>query len=56
MFNTPRLADPLAGVAYLMGQGDLDIDVARTYDLDEAAEAQRAVMEESFLGKLVITP
>jgi NADPH:quinone reductase-like Zn-dependent oxidoreductase len=56
MFNTPRLAEPLASVAYLMGEGDLEIEVARTYDLDEAAEAQRAVMEESFLGKLVITP
>jgi NADPH:quinone reductase-like Zn-dependent oxidoreductase len=56
MFNTPRLADPLAGVAYLMGQGDLDIEVARTYDLDEAATAQVDVMNDSFLGKLVITP
>ncbi|AUV82410.1 zinc-binding dehydrogenase [Salinigranum rubrum] len=56
MFNTPRLADPLERVAYLMGEGDLEIDVARTYDLDEAADAQRDVMEESFLGKLVITP
>ncbi len=56
MFNTPRLADPLERVAYLMGTGDLEIDVARTYDIDEAADAQRDVMEESFLGKLVITP
>ena len=56
MFNTPRLADPLASVAYLMGQGDLDIEVARTYDLDEAATAQVDVMNDSFLGKLVITP
>jgi NADPH:quinone reductase-like Zn-dependent oxidoreductase len=56
MFNTPRLADPLERVAYLMGEGDIEIDVARTYDLDEAADAQRDVMEESFLGKLVITP
>ena len=56
MFNTPRLADPLASVAYLMGQGDLDIEVARTYDLDEAATAQVDVMNDSFIGKLVITP
>jgi NADPH:quinone reductase-like Zn-dependent oxidoreductase len=56
MFNTPRLAEPLASVAYLMGEGDVEIEVARTYDLDEAAAAQRDVMTESFLGKLVITP
>jgi NADPH:quinone reductase-like Zn-dependent oxidoreductase len=56
MYNTPRLADPLAGVAYLMGEGDVEIAVERTYDLDEAAEAQRAVMEESIFGKFVITP
>jgi NADPH:quinone reductase-like Zn-dependent oxidoreductase len=56
MFNTPRLADPLERVAYLMGEGDIEIDVARTYDLDEAADAQVDVMMESFLGKLVITP
>ena len=56
MFNTPRLADPLAGVAYLMGQGDIEIEVARTYDLDDAATAQVDVMNDSFLGKLVITP
>jgi NADPH:quinone reductase-like Zn-dependent oxidoreductase len=56
MFNTPRLADPLERVAYLMETGDLEIDVARTYDLEEAADAQRDVMADSFLGKLVVTP
>lgn len=56
MFNTPDLSAALAKVGYLVDEGDLDISVARTYDLDEAAEAQRAVMEDSVLGKLVITP
>ena len=56
MFNTPDLRVPLRGVAHLMDIGALSIEVARTYDLDEAGEAQRAVMEESFLGKLVIEP
>ncbi|QLG61576.1 zinc-binding dehydrogenase [Halorarum salinum] len=56
MFNTPRLADPLADLATLWGEGDLTIEVARSYDLEEAGEAQRAVMEDSFLGKLVIEP
>jgi NADPH:quinone reductase-like Zn-dependent oxidoreductase len=56
MFNTPSLATGLERVAYLMGEDDLEIALAETYDLDEAAEAQRAVMEDSFLGKLVIAP
>ncbi|OLZ42661.1 zinc-binding dehydrogenase [Natrinema saccharevitans] len=56
MFNTPDLRVPLRGAAHLMDAGDLSIDVARTYDLEEAAEAQRAVMTDSFLGKLVIEP
>ncbi|KTG28044.1 NADPH:quinone reductase [Haloferax profundi] len=56
MFNTPELAAPLRELAGQMGAGEFEIDVARTYGLDEAAEAQRAVMEDSFLGKLVVTP
>jgi len=56
MFNTPDLRIPLRGVAHLMGAGELSIGVARRYDLGEAAEAQRAVMEDSFMGKLVIVP
>ena len=56
MFNTPDLRVPLRGVAHLMGAGRLSVEVARSYDLGEAAEAQRAVMEDSFLGKLVIEP
>ncbi|SDQ63869.1 NADPH:quinone reductase [Natronobacterium texcoconense] len=56
MFNTPDLRLPLRGVAHLMGTDKLSIDVARSYDLEEAAEAQRAVMEDSFFGKLVIEP
>ncbi|WP_273836656.1 NADPH:quinone reductase [Halococcus sp. PRR34] len=56
MFNTPDLRVPLRRLAYLMEQGDLTIDVAREYGLDEAGEAQRAVLEDSFLGKLVLVP
>jgi len=56
MFNTPDLRVLLRGVAYLMERGDLSIEIARSYDLEEASEAQRAVMEDSFLGKLVIEP
>ncbi|TYL38736.1 zinc-binding dehydrogenase [Natronococcus pandeyae] len=56
MFNTPDLRVPLRGVAHLMEAGRLSIDVDRTYDLEEAAQAQRDVMDESFLGKLVVEP
>ncbi len=56
MFNTPDFRPRLAKVAGLLANGDLDIKVATTYGLDEAAEAQRAVLEDSFFGKLVVTP
>jgi len=55
-FNTPRLADPMARLALLFDRGDVRVEVARTYDLDAAGEAQHAVMDDSFLGKLVVTP
>ncbi len=56
MFNAPDLRVPLRGVAHLMGLDRLSIEIARSYDLEEAAQAQRDVMNESFLGKLVIEP
>jgi NADPH:quinone reductase-like Zn-dependent oxidoreductase len=56
MFNTPTLARPLERVAHLLGEGDLTVEVARTYDLEEVADAHRDVMADSFLGKLVVTP
>ncbi|AFO56460.1 Alcohol dehydrogenase GroES domain protein [Natrinema sp. J7-2] len=56
MFNTPDLRVPLRGVAYLMETGALSVEVARTYDLEAAANAQRAVVNDSVLGKLVIEP
>ena len=56
MFNMPDLREGLRGVAHLMAADDLEIVVDRTYGLDEAADAQRDVMEDSFLGKLVIVP
>ncbi len=56
MFNTPDFRVPLGGVAHLMATGALEIEVARTYDLEEAGEAHRAVLADSVLGKLVIEP
>lgn len=56
MFNTPDLSERLSRLARLMRRGELTISVEDRYPLDDAEEAQRAVMEESFLGKLVIEP
>ena len=56
MFNTPDFREPLSALASLMAAGDLEIQVAKTYDLEEAGEAQRAVLADSIFGKLVLTP
>lgn len=56
MFNTPEMAAVLEKLARLMDDGDLRPEIARRYDLDEAADAQKAVLDDSFLGKLVIQP
>jgi NADPH2:quinone reductase len=56
MFNTPDVARVLGRLAALLERGALAPRVARTYDLDGVKEAQQAVLEESFLGKLVVEP
>ena len=56
MFNTPDLRNPLRDISRLLAAGDAEIEIAQQYDLSGAAEAQRAVLDESFLGKLVVTP
>ncbi|MFB6153956.1 MAG: NADPH:quinone reductase [Halodesulfurarchaeum sp.] len=56
MFNTPDFGAVLDRLAALMKDGRIVPDVARTYDLEEAAEAQRAVLDDSFFGKLVVQP
>lgn len=56
MFNTPDMGAVLRRLARLVSAGALTAIVEQSYELDEAGEAQRAVMEESFLGKLVIEP
>ncbi|WP_436348580.1 NADPH:quinone reductase [Natronorubrum sp. FCH18a] len=56
MFNTPDLRVPLRKIAYLLSEGDVEIQLAETYELEEAAAAQRRVIEDSFFGKVVLTP
>jgi len=40
----------------LLSRGDVTVEIARTYDLEEAARAHRDVLAESFVGKLVVVP
>jgi NADPH:quinone reductase-like Zn-dependent oxidoreductase len=56
MFNTPSYTPILETLAELLESGDLAVEIARTYALDAAPEAHRAVLEDQFLGKLVIEP
>lgn len=56
LFNTPDLSAVLDQIATLLDTGAVIPEIARTYDLEEAGEAQRAVMEDSVLGKLVLVP
>jgi len=55
-FNLDPIDGTLTRVGQLMAANDISVEVARTYDLDEAAEAHQAVMEGTFAGKLVIVP
>lgn len=54
MFNCRDYADRLERLGRLCAKGDISPTVARRYDLEEASEAQRAVMADSFLGKIVL--
>lgn len=52
----PSVASVLRRVLDLVDRGALAPEIARTYDLTEAAEVHRAIMEDSFVGKLVVLP
>jgi NADPH:quinone reductase-like Zn-dependent oxidoreductase len=54
--ETPQMTTMLRRIGSLLATGELDVEIARTYGLDEVAEAHRAVMEDSFGGKLVVEP
>jgi NADPH:quinone reductase-like Zn-dependent oxidoreductase len=56
MYNTPDIGAVLERLTTLMARGELAPDVAGRYPFEEAGEAQRAVLEESFLGKLLVVP
>ena len=56
MFNEPHIGEVLERLATLLDAGRLTVEVADSYELDDAAEAHRAVVGDSFVGKLVIQP
>lgn len=55
MHNTPDIGAVMARLAGLLAAGDLCPHVDRSFGLDEAAAAQRALAEEHVIGKLVVT-
>jgi len=52
----PDIGPILARLATLVADDRLEVAVDRTYSLEAAAEAHRAVMEESVVGKIVVEP
>ncbi|MFB6310039.1 MAG: zinc-binding alcohol dehydrogenase family protein [Salinirussus sp.] len=50
----PSVASILERILDLAADGHITPHIARTYDLEESAEAHRAVMEDSYIGKLAI--
>ncbi len=52
----PDIGPILEQLAKLMANDRLDVVIDRTYPLEEGAEAHRAVMEESVLGKILVVP
>lgn len=52
----PSVASVLERVLDLVDQGEIAPTIARTYELEEAADAHRAILEDSFVGKLLVIP
>lgn len=55
-FGTMHKGEAMRGLARLLAMGDLRIAIANRYPLEEAAEAHRALEEEDFVGRLIVTP
>lgn len=53
--DTPRVSTHLRRVLGLVESGAIEPVIARTYDFEDAAEMHRAVIDDSFVGKLVAT-
>ncbi|WP_144903954.1 zinc-binding dehydrogenase [Halobellus captivus] len=55
MYNADDIGAVLERLADLCARGEVEPVIYGAYALDETAEAQRAVLEDSFVGKLVVT-
>ncbi|RDI72689.1 NADPH:quinone reductase [Halopelagius longus] len=56
MYNTAEKDAVLTRLGSLLERGEVEPVVHETYALEDAVEAQRTVLEESFLGKVVLVP
>ncbi len=52
----PSLASVLERVLDMVDQGAITPEIARTYSFEDATEAHRAILEDSFVGKVVLIP
>lgn len=53
--DQPDLSSVLREIAKVLDDGTLSVEVSRRYDLADAVAAHRDVMEESIVGKAVVT-
>lgn len=56
MANVDDRRPILRRLARLLERGDLTASVARSYDIEEAVDAHRAVRDGGYVGKLVVRP
>ncbi|MDS0294579.1 NADPH:quinone reductase [Halogeometricum luteum] len=56
MFNTPDPSEVLARLNELLVSGTVEPVIHDTYTLEAAGDAQRTVLNDSFVGKLVLVP
>ncbi|WP_256306012.1 NADPH:quinone reductase [Halobellus litoreus] len=56
MYNADDIGAVLTRLADLCARDEVSPVIHETYDLEATGEAQRAVLEDSFVGKLVLTP
>lgn len=52
----PSVSSVLGPVLGLVDRGAIEAEIARTYGLEDAADAHRDLMEDSFVGKLLVLP
>ena len=53
---TPDIGAVLDNLAVLLEAGAVEVAIWQRFDLASVDEAQRAMMDESFIGKVVMTP